>query len=197
MGFKPEDLKSRDAELRKFGEIVRTRLPERIEFKPVGAHPWSNKERYGRCQQALERHGFERLGSFVASPQHWVAEFWVSESLKSCGVIIDSKLHGPYLDLMTWYEDGTHASFSNCSDTGLCEVDEQHVLCGYIPPEELIVRDLRERPTKQMKTIARERAVQSYELTTNDHLADRRRVGFTAEQIKRHFDSRHKIKKAK
>jgi hypothetical protein len=197
MGFKPEDLKSRGTELKKFGELLQARLPERIEFKPVESYSWSDKIKYGGCERALERHGFERLGTFVASPENWVAEFWVSESLKSCGAIIDIKLHGPYIDMMTWYEDGTHSSFSNCPNTGLCAAEEQHVHCGYIDPEELIARELRERPAKEIRVTGRENVVQAYEIAINGHLAMQRKVGFTADQMRRHFESRSQITKAK
>jgi hypothetical protein len=194
-GFEPSDLKSAASINKKWGELIRARLPERIEFKGIDSHSWSNKQKHRECERALDHHRFERIGLFVATPQEWIAEFWVSESLASGGVVIDSKLHGPYLDLMTWYEDGGHSSFANHPNTGLCEWDEQHVFCGYITPEELIARWLRERPKKEMKSTTRDNVVRANEQTTNDHLARHRREGVSAEQINSFFEFRRRYKK--
>jgi hypothetical protein len=194
-GFNKADLKSKASLFRKLGEMAKSRLPNEIRLTEIDSHSWSDAQKHRECQQTLEQAAFTRVGTFLGSPQHWITELWVSEQLRSCGAITEAKTQPPYLDLITWYRDGTHASFANRAASGLDEGEQHTHWCGgEIPSEELLSYALEHRPQKPMTAIPLDEVVTMIQQTCNDHLARRREVGFTAEGMERFVQLRRASK---
>jgi hypothetical protein len=84
LGFSSQNLKSKEAFFTRWGEITVGQIPEKISFNEVASHPWSKPSEYADSQAAFESLGFRRTGTFIASPQRWVVEFWINNE---CGLL--------------------------------------------------------------------------------------------------------------
>jgi hypothetical protein len=118
LGFTSADLSSREASLKKWAEITLQKMPEKISLTRTDSHSWSKPSKYAHARAALEKLGLERNPVFVASPQKWVVEFWLSKDDGIFAAILDSPPCGIHTEFMVSYEDGSTVSFENTEDCG-------------------------------------------------------------------------------
>src|SRR5438552_1738891 len=111
LGFKPEDLKSKEAFFTRLGQITMAQIPQKITFNEVASHSWSNPSQYAKSRTAFESLGFQRTGVFIASPQTWVAEFWINSEQALFGTILDSSPCGIYSEVFVEHNDGSTVCF--------------------------------------------------------------------------------------
>ncbi len=185
-GFSPADLTSQERFFTKLGEITVAKIPQRISFNEVASHSWSEPAKYEQFKAAFESLGFQRSRMFVASPQEWVVEFWLSPRPKLWAKIIDSSERGVYSEVSATNADGSTTSFENTEECGLHHREpDKWVHCGPIPPAQLVERVLRDRPTDIGEPMKLAECVSAYEQSVNEYLAWRRSVGISAEEMKR------------
>ena len=91
LGFTGRELFFKEAFYRKLAKITVEKLPQEISFKPIESHHWSNGSEYTGGVAALEALGFERQHVFLASPQKWVVEMWLSKNDGLFAAILDAR----------------------------------------------------------------------------------------------------------
>src|SRR5580698_2791874 len=116
LGFTSADLSSRETFLKKWAEITVQKMPERISFTQLAAYSWSKPSEYARARAALKKLGLERKPVFIASPQKWVVEFWLSKDDGIFAAILDSPPCGIHTEFMVSYEGGSTVSFENTEE---------------------------------------------------------------------------------
>src|SRR5215831_10587018 len=89
LGFTNREMVFKEDFYRKLGKITVDKLPQEISFKPIDFHAWSNDSKYATASASLEGLGFERQPVFIASPQHWVVEIWLSKNDGLFAAILD------------------------------------------------------------------------------------------------------------
>lgn len=184
LGFSADDVRSKERIFKKLGEMVLARIPEKISFTELQSHSWSNPPKHGEAKTAFEALGFRQSSMFIASPQEWVVEFWLSSEPGLTGKIIDSSERGVYSEVTMTNSDGSAFSFENTKDCGRRHREpDTWVHCGLITPAELVDRALRHRQSNDVREMNLAEVVSSYELSVNEHLAWRRSVGFNAEEV--------------
>jgi hypothetical protein len=192
-GFSPADLTSKERFFKKLGEITVAKIPQKISFNEVASHSWSEPAKYELSKAAFESLGFQRSSAFVASPQDWVAEFWLGSRPKLWAKIIDSSERGVYSEVSVTKADGSTSSFENTEECGLHHREpDEWVHCGLISPAELVERALRERPADNGEPMKLAECVSVYEQSVNEYLAWRRSVGISADEVKRTYELRKK-----
>ena len=185
LGFSSDDLTSNERIFKKWSDILLARIPEKISFTEVRSHSWSNPSKHGEAKTAFEALGFRQSNMFIASPQEWVVEFWLSSEPGLTGKIIDSSERGVYSEVTMTNNDGSAFSFENTQDCGRRHPEPDNwVHCGLITPAELVARALRQRRSNDVRQINLAEAVSTYEQSVNEYLAWRRSVGFNAEEMK-------------
>jgi hypothetical protein len=84
---------------KKLGEVCAARIPEKVSFNQATSHSWSNQSKYLQSSAALESLGFQKARTFIASPQKWVAEFWLGSRFGLFAKIIDSEQRHVYVEI--------------------------------------------------------------------------------------------------
>src|SRR5215472_11952544 len=137
LGFTADDLSSKENFYKKLAEITVQKMPQEISFSEIRSHSWSKKGEYARSKASLERLGFEQHPIFVASPQTWVAEFWLSKTDGLFAAILDVPPCGMHTEITVTYKDRSTVSFENTEECGRQHL-EQHtwIHCGRIAPDE-------------------------------------------------------------
>jgi hypothetical protein len=189
LGFSADDLKSKERFCKRWGEIAVAKIPQNISFKEMASHSWSNPSNYEPSKAAFEALGFRRTLTFLASPQEWVVEFWLSSEPGLFAKIIDSKERGVYSEVTVMNPDGVAASFENTEECGLNHRDpDQWVHCGLITPGQLVEKALHHRQTSDATELSLAECVSAYERSVNEYLDWRRSVGISAEEAKQVFE---------
>jgi hypothetical protein len=184
LGFSADDLKSGEQFFKRMGEIAVARIPEKISFEEMTSHSWSKLSRYEESKAAFESLGFQQTVTFVASPQKWVVEFWLSSKPGLFAKIIDSEERGVYSEVTVVNRDGSSVSFENTEECGLQHREpDRWAHCGPITPAQLVERALRDGLPNAASQMSLADCVSSYEESVNDYLAWRRSVGITAKEM--------------
>jgi hypothetical protein len=167
------------------GESVLAKLPQKISFKEVAAYSWSKPSKYEESKAAFESLGFRRTRTFVASPQEWVVEFWLSGKPGLFAKIIDSKKRGVYSEVTVMNRDGVPVSFENTEECGLKHLEPHNwVHCGLITPAQLVERALQHSQPNEAMQMNLAECVNADERSVNEYLAWRRSVGISADEVK-------------
>jgi hypothetical protein len=189
LGFTCDDLSSKEKILKKWGEIAIARMPEKISFTEIRSHSWSNPSKHEEAKAAFEALGFRQSSMFIASPQEWVVEFWLSSEPGLTGKIIDSSERGVYSEATMTNSDGSTFSFENTEHCGRRHREpDKWEHCGLVPPAELVERALRQRQSNDARQMNLAESVGAYEQSVNDYLAWRRSVGLSAEEMEHMFE---------
>jgi hypothetical protein len=189
LGFTAADLSSRETILRKWAEIAIQQMPEKISLTQIDSHDWSNASAYADARRELEKLGLERKPVFVASPQKWVVEFWLSKEVGLFAAILDAPPCGLHTEIMVSYTDGSTVSFENTEECGRQHLETHNwIHCGPVGPEQLLDKARKERQGQHVGSMNLAECVQAYERATNVSLAWRRRVGFSPEEMKQTFE---------
>lgn len=197
LGFSADDLSSEERTFKKWSEILVAKIPEKISFTEIQSHLWSNPSKHADAKTAFKALGFRQSSTFVASPQDWVVEFWLSNEPGLTGKIIDSAGRGVYSEVTLTNNDGSAFSFENTEDCGQRHREpDKWVHCGLITPAELVAKALRQRQSNGARQMNLAEAVSTYEQSVNEFLAWKRSVGFNAEEMKRLFDRWKKARHA-
>jgi hypothetical protein len=195
LGFAAADLSSREAFFKRWAEIAVQKMPKKISFTQIDSHVWSNGSEYAHAKAALEKLGFQRSPVFVASPQKWVVEFWLSQEAGLFGAILDSPPAGIHTEFMVSYNDGSTVSFENTDECGRRHLENHNWLhCGTVGPDQLLQRALRERQPSHVGQMCLSGSVQSYERAVNESLAWRRNVGFTPAEMKHTYERQRRAR---
>jgi len=193
LGFSSADLTSKERFFKKLGEITVAKIPQRISFEEVISHSWSEPAKYEQSKAAFESLGFQRSSVFVASPQDWIVEFWLGPQPQLWAKIIDSSERGVYSEVSVTNADGSTTSFENTEECGLQHREQDRwVHCGLIAPAQLVERALRACPVNSGEPMKLTECVIAYEQSVNEHLAWRRSVGISADEMKRTYELRNK-----
>jgi hypothetical protein len=185
LGFSSDDLKSKERMLKRWGEIVAAKIPQRIVFEEMTSHSWSNPSTYDQSKGAFETLGFRRTLAFVASPQEWVVEFWLSSEPGFFANIVDSKQRGVYSEVTVMNRDGSSVCFGNTEECGLRHREpDRWVHCGLITPAQLVERALRHSQPNDSVRMTLAQCLSAYEQSVNDYLAWRRSIGINANEMK-------------
>jgi hypothetical protein len=188
-GFTSADLSSRETFLKKWAEIAVQKMPERISFTQLDAYSWSKPSEYARARAALEKLGLERNPVFVASPQKWVVEFWLSKDDGIFAAILDSPPCGIHTEFMVSYEGGSTVSFENTEECGRRHFENHNwIHCGTVGPDQLLERAWKERQPHHVGRMHLDDCVQAYERAINESLAWRRRVGLSPAEMKHTYE---------
>jgi hypothetical protein len=189
LGFSPDDLKSKERFFKKLGEVCAARIPEKVSFNQATSHSWSNQSKYLQSSAALESLGFQKARTFIASPQKWVAEFWLGSRFGLFAKIIDSEQRHVYVEITVLNQDGVVTSFENTEECGLQHREpDGWVHCGLITPVQLLERALHERHPDDARQYDLADYVSVYEKSVNEHMAWRRSVGISLEEARIVFD---------
>jgi hypothetical protein len=189
LGFSADDLRSKERIFKKWGEIAIGKIPEKISFSETPSHSWSDPSKHNEAKAAFKALGFREGSMFIASPQKWVVEFWLSSEPGLIGKILDSPQRGIYSEVTIANRDGSAFSFENTEHCGFRHREPDHwVHCGLISPAELVERALRQRQPNDVRQISLAESVSAYEQSVNEFLAWRRSVGFNAEEVEHMFE---------
>jgi hypothetical protein len=193
LGFTADDLSSREKALAKWAEIAVQQIPEKISLTQIESHVWSKPSEHAAARTALEKLGLERNPIFVASPQKWVVEFWLSKEAGLFGAILDAPPCGLHTEIVVSHADGSTVSFENTEDCGRKHLETHNwIHCGLVAPDQLLDKARRERRDGHVEQMRLADCVQSYERAINVSLAWRRRVGFTTEEMKYTFEQQRR-----
>jgi|HubBroStandDraft_6_1064221.scaffolds.fasta_scaffold83220_1 hypothetical protein len=189
LGFSPDDLRSRERIFEKWGQITAAKVPLKISFNEIASHCWSDTPKYEQSKAELESLGFQRSGTFVASPQKWIAEFWLGNEAGLFAKIIDSRQRGVYVEVTVMDSDDSFLSFENTEDCGLQHRErDRWTHCGPISPSQLVEQAYQHRKGHGVKQMTLAECVNAYENAVNEHLAWRRKVGFSGIEMRRTFE---------
>lgn len=195
--FTTEDMLSKENFYKRLAELTVQKLPQRIALEEIRAHSWSKKAVYARSRDALERLGFEQTPIFVASPQKWVAEIWLSNHDGLFAAILDSPPCGIHTEVIVEYRDGSSVSFEDTEECGRQHLANHNwIHCGPIGANQLLQRALRDRRPDHVGRMQLSDCQRAYERATNETLAWRQKVGFSPAEIKHAYDrarSRHSL----
>ena len=171
--------------LRSVSESVLAKIPQRISFTEITVHAWSEPSRYEESKAAFESLGFRQTRAFVASPQEWVVEFWVSDRPGLFAKIIDSKKRGVHSEVTVINRDGVAISFENTDECALTpRGPHKCVRCGLITPAQLVERALQDSEPNHALPMNLAECVKADERSVNEYLAWRRSVGISADEVK-------------
>ena len=186
LGFSADDMKSEDAIFKKWGEIAAAKIiPQKIAFNEVITHSWSEPSKYEQSKAAFERLGFRREGTFVASPQEWIVEFWLDGETGLFATIVDAKSRGVYSEVTIVKGDGSMVSFDNLEDCGRQHYKPDSCFhCGLVTPDQLVGKALGTRHSNDCKQTNLGDCVRVYEQSVNEYLAWRRSVGISGNEMK-------------
>lgn len=188
-GFTAEDLSSQETFYKRLAELTLQKLPQRISLEEILVHSWSKKAVYARSRDALERLGFERNAIFVASPQKWVAEIWLSTHDGLFAAILDSPPYGIHTEVIVEYRDGSTVSFEDTDECGRQHLENHSwIHCGSIGADQLLQRALRDRRSDHVGKMQVSDCLRAYERANNETLAWRQKVGFSPAEIKHAYD---------
>ena len=191
LGFRTEDLKSKEAFFTKWGEIAVAQMAEKISFDEVAAHSWSKPLEYAESRAAFEALGFQRSGTFAASPKKWVLEFWINNEPGLFATIVDSPACEIYSEVIVKYNDGSTIGFENTNDCGRRHLEKHNwIHCGPIRPSGLVERALQDRQANHVGQMQLPECLSVYEQAVNETLAWRRSVGLSAEEMKHSYERR-------
>jgi hypothetical protein len=101
-----------------YGKCSWAKIPQRISFRNR-SHAWSEPARYEESKAPFESLGFRQTRAFVASPQEWVVEFWLSNRPGLFAKIIDSKKRGVHSEVTVINWDGVAISFEKTEECKL------------------------------------------------------------------------------
>jgi hypothetical protein len=189
LGFTADDFTSKERIFKKWGEIALAKIPEKISFIEIQSHSWSNPSKHEEAKAAFEALGFRQSNMFVAAPQEWVVEFWLSNEPGLTARIVDSSKRGVYSEVSTTNNDGSRSSFENTEDCGLRHREgDECVHCGLVPPAELVEKALQQRQSNNVRLQDLAEAVRAYEQSVNECLIWRRSVGFDAAEMESIFN---------
>jgi hypothetical protein len=190
LGFSADDIRSEDAIFKKWGEIAAAKIiPQKISFNEITSHSWSQPSKYEQSKTAFEALGFRRKGTFVASPQKWIVEFWLSDEPGLFATIVDARSRGVYSELTVLKNDGSTVGFDNLADCGLQHYKPDSCFhCGLIAPDQLVERAFQARPPNDFKQTNLAECVRVYEQSVNEYLAWRRSVGISGSEMKLTFE---------
>src|SRR5580704_5091042 len=189
LGFSPDDLRSRERIFEKWGQITAAKVPLKISFNEIASHCWSDTPKYEQSKAELESLGFQRSGTFVASPQKWIAEFRLGNEAGLFAKIIDSRQRGVYVEVTVMDSDDSFLSFENTEDCGLQHRErDRWTHCGPISPSQLVEQAYQHRKGHGVKQMTLAECVNAYENAVNEHLAWRRKVGFSGIEMRRTFE---------
>lgn len=178
-------LRKRDQFLRSLSESVIAKIPQRISFTEITAHAWSEPSRYEESKAAFESLGFRRTRAFVASPQEWVVEFWLSNRPGLFAKIIDSKKRGVHSEVTVINRDGSAIYFENTEEGKLKHRGPLNwVHCGLITPAQLVEKALEHSQPNDALPMNLSECVSADERSVNEYLAWRRSVGISADEVK-------------
>ena len=190
LGFTADDLRSKEQFFKRLGEIIVSKIPEKISLKEVASHSWSKPTKYEQSKAALEALGFRRATTFVGSPQEWVVQFWLSNEPGLFAKIHDSKRCGVYSAVTVMNRDDMLVSFENTEECGMKHREpDTWVHCGLVTPAQLIEKALPHRQPNA-KQLDLDECVNAYEQSLNENLMWRRSVGITANEAKEAFKRR-------
>lgn len=186
LGFTADDMKSEDAIFKKWGEIAAAKIiTQKISFNEITSYSWSEPSKYERSKTAFEVLGFRRNGTFVASPQKWIVESWLSDEPGLFATIVDAKSRGVYSEVTVMKNDGSTVGFDNLEDCGLQHLKPDSCFhCGLIAVDQLVERAFQARQPNDSKQTNLAECVRVYEQSVNEYLAWRRRVGISGNEIK-------------
>jgi hypothetical protein len=185
LGFSTDDMRSEGAIFKKWGEIAAAKIPQKISFNGITSHSWSQPSKYEQCKTAFESLGFRRNGAFVASPQKWVVEFWLSDEPRLFVTIVDAKSRGVYSEVTVMKKDGSVVSFDDLEDCGLQHPKPDSCFhCGSVAPNQLVERAFQAREPGDFRQTNLAECVNVYEQNVNEHLAWRRSVGISGNEMK-------------
>ena len=187
LGFTGRELFSKEQFYRKLAKITVEKLPQEISFKPIESHHWSNSSAYARSIATLEALGFERQHVFMASPQKWVVEMWLSSNDGLFAAILDCPPSGGvHTEMVVEYKDGSTASFENTDECGQQHLQKHDwIHCGPISADKLLQRALQDRRPDYVGYMQLADCLRAYERAVNENLAWRRQIGYTPDEIKR------------
>jgi hypothetical protein len=189
LGFNADDLRSKEGIFKRLGEITVAKIPQKISFNEIPLHSWSEPSKYEQARAAFEALGFQRNSAFVASPQKWVVEFWLSGEPALFATIVDSEGRGVYSEVTVVNGDGSVVSVQNTADCGLQHSEpDRWIHCGLIAPDQLVERALRDRQPTDVGQMNLTECVGVYERAVNEHLVWRRGVGISADEMKKAFE---------
>jgi hypothetical protein len=189
LGFSPDDLRSRERFFEKWGQITAAKVPLKISFNEIASHCWSDTPKYEQSKAELESLGFQRSGTFVASPQKWIAEFWLGNEAGLFAKIIDSRQRGVYVEVTVMDSEDSFLSFENTEECGLQHRErDRWTHCGPISPSQLVEEAYQHRKGHGVKQMTLTECVNAYENAVNEHLAWRRKVGFSGIEMRRTFE---------
>jgi len=185
LGFSADDMRSEDAIFKKWGEIAAAKFPQKISFNEITSHSWSQPSKYEQSKTAFEALGFRRNCMFVASPQNWIVEFWLSDEPGLFATIVDAKSRGVYSEVTVMKNDGSTVGFDNLEDCGLQHYKPDSCFhCGLIAPDQLVERAFQARQPNDFKQTGLAECVRVYEQSVNEYLAWRRSVGISGSEMK-------------
>ena len=178
-------LRRRERFLRRLNESVLAKIPQRISFEEITAHAWSKPSSYEESKAAFESLGFRQTRAFVASPQEWVVEFWLSDRPGLYAKIVDLKKRGVHSEVTVINRDGVSVSFENTEECVLKHGGPQRwVHCGLIAPAQLLERALQHSQPNSALPMDLAECLNADEQSVNEHLAWRRSVGISEDEVK-------------
>jgi hypothetical protein len=140
------------AVLKEVGEKAIARQPDAIHLVAAASHSWKNAEVCDRLADALRQRGFVEAGIYTITEIPGVAlRFLLNQATNSYASIYEHDKAGNWIELITRYQDGTGATFTQQPDRGMRHrVQDFVVHAPGADPGTLYERMLKERPQRAL-----------------------------------------------
>lgn len=170
---------------RSIGARALAQTPDAIHLSPAGASPWRDAAEAGALCRALTDRGFEAGGTFVVDEMPGVVIALFADPVRSFwAAVYDHPRAGRWIELVTRYVDGTTATYTTLSPTGLAPLPGHiHVHVPRTSAAGLLVKAESERPRGAMKPSAAADAARAFVEGYAEGMARRKRIGVSKREV--------------
>jgi hypothetical protein len=164
--------------------------PFRITLVPVPAVEWEDPDKVEDFTAPLRAAQFVDAGTFVVAPTNLRLAAFCLPQERAYAAICEHPLAGCWMELVSYYEDGSSVTYSTLRDT-LLDRAEHKVIRFFegFGAEELLRTFLRERPRKPLRQVSSQQLREDFERAYAEGMDwIIARGGPTEEEIRRHCD---------
>ncbi len=170
---------------RAVGAHALARQSDTIQLIPATPGVWKDPGAQARLAAALEAAGFRDAGTFTIVEMPGVAVRLLAHPGESwLAATYEHPATGPWLDCTCYYQDGTAATFSTLTATGL---DPRpgfvRVNAPGLDPAALLARARAERPSRALRPASVASAARDFERAYAEEIAWRKGRGVSAREV--------------
>jgi len=170
---------------RAVGQAALNQQPDQIELMETDEQVWKNAKAAAAIADPLLARGFEPAGTYrIVEMPGVVVQLLAKPEERFLAAIYEHPQVGHWLDLATFYEDGTSSTFTSSKPTGLApRPGHPMVNAPGAGPLALYARARAERAKGRMKATRAEDAAQEFERAYAESTAWRKRRGISACEV--------------